>query len=172
MIARLKQSIAINPLDANTHFILARFYEQLAFTEVNKKPQEYIKLAEQEYKEAIINQPSWDYAWARLSVLYSKTDQDKLAIISINNSIDFGPFERNTQQLVLPLLFKYWSWKEESSILNHAKARLIISHIMKFHLHINLAINSAKKYNELSTLLPLAYYKNHQFKIKKLLGDM
>jgi len=29
MIARLKQSIAINPLDANNHLLIARYYEVL-----------------------------------------------------------------------------------------------------------------------------------------------
>lgn len=166
MIDRLKQSLAINPLDANSHLLLARFYEQLANINTTKQ---YLKLAEQSYKLATLHQPNWDYAWARLANFYSKNKQDYLAINAINNAIETGPFERDSQEIIIPLLFKYWTNNKTNSTLNYKKAKEVIQHIMKFHIHTQLAINSARTYGELSTLLHLAYYKNHQLIIKKLL---
>lgn len=168
MIARLKQSIAINPLDANSHLLLARYYEALT----NSEPSQYTELAEKTYKIAIKHQPSWDYAWAKLALFYS--DQQQFNEINLMHALSktmlLGPYERENQKVIIPLLFKHWSL-----IANNKQAQTqaikIIKHALKYHTHALLTLNSAKKYQRLTELSPLLTKQWQKNRLKKYLRE-
>ena len=172
MIARLKQSIAINPLDANSHLLLARYYETLTNSETNSKPNQYTELAEQSYKIAIKHQPSWDYAWAKLASFYS--DQQQLNEINLMHALSkamlLGPYERENQKVIIPLLFKHWSL-----IANNKQAQTqatkIIKHALRYYNHTHLTLNSAKKYQRLTELSPLITKQWQKNRLKKYVRE-
>ena len=172
MIARLKQSIAINPLDANSHLLLARYYETLTNSETNSKPNQYTELAEQSYKIAIKHQPSWDYAWAKLASFYS--DQQQLNEINLMHALPkamlLDPYERANQQVIIPLLFKHWSL-----IANNKQAQTqatkIIKHALRYYPHSSLTLSSAKKYQRLTELAPLITKQWQKNRLKKYVRE-
>lgn len=172
MIARLKQSIAINPLDANSHLLMARYYEALTNSESNTELDQYTELAEKAYKIAIKHQPSWDYAWAKLALFDS--EQQQLNEINLMHALSkamlLGPYERESQKVIIPLLFKHWPLIT-SNKLDQAQATKIIKHALKHHTHALLTLNSAKKYNQLTTLAPMLTKKWHKNRLKKYLRE-
>jgi hypothetical protein len=149
MLKKLKQSIAINPLDANTYLLIARYYDALSCNKLN----DYSIHAEQAYTNAITFQPSWDYAWAKKADFYS--NQPKLNqtafMQALSQAILFGRYETKTQQVIIPLIFKHWS------LLNKQKPQAIqiIKHALKFHIYANFVLQAAKKYKRLTVLSPL-----------------
>lgn len=176
MIARLKQSIAINPLDANSHLLLARYYEALINSEVNNKPitkkNQYTELAQQEYEKAIKQQASWDYAWAKLASFYS--NQQSLNEINLMRALStamlLGPYERENQQVIIPLIFKHWSL-----IANNKQAQTqaikIIKHALSFYPHAPLILSSANEYQRLTELAPLITKQWHKNRLNKYLRE-
>ncbi|HBY86826.1 MAG TPA: hypothetical protein DEO86_13240 [Colwellia sp.] len=172
MIARLNQSIAINPLDANSHLLLARYYEALTNTETNSETNQYTEFAEQSYKIAIKHQPSWDYAWAKLANFYSNQQPpNKINLMHASSkAMLLGPYERESQKVIIPLLFKHWPLITNNK-LAQAQATKIIKHALKHHTHALLTLNSAKKYNQLTTLAPMLTKKWHKNRLKKYLRE-
>ena len=176
MIARLKQSIAINPLDANSHLLLARYYETLTNSETNTKPNQYTELAEQSYKIAIKHQPSWDYAWAKLASFYSDQQQQQQQLNEINlmhalsKAMLLGPYERANQQVIIPLLFKHWSLLE-SNKQAHTQATKIIKHTLRYYSYAYLTLASANKYQRLTELAPLITKQWQKNRLKKYVRE-
>ncbi len=176
MIARLKQSIAINPLDANSHLLMARYYEALTNSEPNSKaitkPIHYTELAEQEYKSAIKHQPSWDYAWGKLANFYSKQEQSNEINLmhALSKAMLLGPYERKNQEVIIPLIFKHWSLIAKNK-QERIQAIKIIKHALKYSTHVHLTLNSAKKYLQLTTLAPMLTKKWHKNRLKKYLRE-
>lgn len=173
MIARLKQSIAINPLDANSHLLMAKYYQLLANTnpDSNSDTDQYITLTEQAYHNAIKHQPSWDYAWAELANFYSNQqppNETKL-ITTLSNAMILGPYESKSQLILIPLIFKHWSLITNNK-QNQAQATKIIKHALKYS-NALLTLNSAKKYQQLSTLAPLLTKQWHKNFAKKYLKE-
>ena len=160
MISRLKQSLSLNPIDANTHFILARFYEQLVFTETDEKSQVYIQLAEKEYKEAISNQPTNGYLWAKLANFYSVTSPiDQKLINALDLAIQYRKYERETQEVIIPLLLKYWYELPEKITL---QGKNLIRHAFKHRINARSLLLQAKNTNTLTILNPLLTKKRHK----------
>jgi len=172
MIARLKQSIAINPLDANSHLLIARYYEALTNNEPTAKLSQFSELAEQEYKSAIKHQPSWDYAWGKLANFYSNQPElNKSAFMyTLSKAMLLGPYERKNQQILIPLIFKHWQLIANNK-QEQAQATKIIKHALKYSTHVHLTLNSAKKYQQLTTLAPLITKKWHKNRLKKYLRE-
>ena len=73
---RLKRSLSLNPLSANTHLLLARLYEQQAINQLDSTQIQNINNAEKHYLLALKKQPTWDYAWAKLAHFYSNFYQN------------------------------------------------------------------------------------------------
>ena len=153
MIARLKQSIAINPLNANSQLLLARYYEALTSAE----PNQYSPLVEQAYKKAIKHQPSWDYAWTRLAIFYSnqKVVNEAKLITALSTAMSLGPYESKSHPLLIPLIFKHWQLITSNKQTKHQEQAIkIVKHALSYS-HALLTLNSAKKYQQLTTLAPL-----------------
>jgi tetratricopeptide (TPR) repeat protein len=181
MITRLEQSIAINPLDANSHLLMARYYEALAH---NRPPKEsndtkkiksinYSEQAEKEYKLTIKHQPSWDYAWAKQAYFYS--NQAELSetdfIHAISKAMLLGPYEKQTQLIIIPLIFKHWTLVVKNKEIKE-RAIKIIKHTLK---HDNLTvftIDSAKKHQKLKELAPLLTKQWHKNKLQRYLKEV
>ena len=125
MIDRLKRSIAINPLDARTNFLLARLYELLTITQ--KKPN-YILLAELNYKNAIRKQPTWDLAWARVARVYDKQKKEHLALSALTVGLTLGSYEVESERILIPLIFKYWDSLSDIDLIQSKK---IIQYCLK-----------------------------------------
>ena len=172
MVTRLKQSLAINPLDANSHLLMARYYEVLTNGEPNTEPNQYKKLAEQAYKSVIKDQPSWDYAWAKLASFYS--NQQSLNEIDLMHALSkamlLGPYERENQKVIIPLLFKHWSLIANNNQVQ-TQATKIIKHALKYGTYARLTLNSAKKYQRLTELAPLLTKKWHKNRLNKYLRE-
>lgn len=168
MIARLKQSIAINPLDANSHLLLARYYEALTNSETNQ----YTEFAEQSYEIAIKHQPSWDYAWAKLASFYS--DQQQLNEINLMHALSkamlLGPYERESQKVIIPLLFKHWSLIASNKQAK-TQATKIIKHTLRYYPHSSLTLSSAKKHQRLTELAPLLTKQWQKNRLNKYLRE-
>lgn len=184
MIARLKQSLAINPLDANTHLLLARFYEQLAqtnTTNTTNQQNQYSQLAEASYKLATQHQPSWDYAWARLANFYSNQPKLKIKELTnaLTNAIFLGPYEKHNQHIIIPLIFKHWSLllqtqQTEQSEQSQTHTKTQITNILKQALKSSyalLTLDSAKKYQQLKELEPLLTKQWHINRLNKYLRE-
>jgi hypothetical protein len=161
MIKRIKSSIAINPMNADGYLLLARYFELLSNTEqknlaklTNSENQDYGLLAEQAYFRTITNQPTSDYAWARLANFYSNNPavDDAKVIQVLINAIKLGPYEYENQKVIIPLIFKYWDQLPLAEILKP------ITHSLKFYSNANanaqLTLSSAKKYDKLNELEP------------------
>jgi hypothetical protein len=165
LVRPLKQSLSLNPLDANTDFLLARLYEQLA-KHSGQKHQTYIGLAEQHYRKAILNQPTWDYAWAKLATLYSdqtrsyKKNNEKLTLQALMQAINLGPYERKTQELAIPLLFKYWHQLSRFDKDNMQSTK-VIKESLKHRSNAQLIIESTKQYDGFGILEPLLTQQWH-----------
>lgn len=160
MIARLKQSILLNPMDANSHFILARFYEQLVISETNKKPQKHIRLAENEYKEAISSEPTNGYLWARLANFYSIISPINQKLINaLDLAIQYRKYERETQEVIIPLLLKHWY---ELPIKTQHQSKNLIRHAFKHPISARSLLLQAKKTNTLIIITPLLTKKRHK----------
>jgi len=177
MITRLKRSIAINPLDANSHLLMARYYEFLTHSHPSTRPNnnitnQYTQLAALEYKRAVQHQASWDYAWAKQANFYS--NQPELNINAFKHSLSkamlFGPYERKTQEVIIPLIFKHWPLLVNNKQQQYQAAK-VIKHALKHYTHALLTLNSAKKYNQLPTLAPMLTQKWHKNRLKKYLRE-
>ena len=171
MIARLEQSIAINSLDANSHLLMASYYEILA----NNTPSEYekfTKLAATSYQQATHHQPSWDYAWAKQARFYSnRLPINQTAVEhALSKAMLFGPYEQKNQEILIPLIFKHWSLLFENK-KNHNQAIKIIRHALKFYKHAHLTLDSAKKYQRLIEIEPLLTQQWHKNRLKKYLRE-
>jgi hypothetical protein len=173
MIARLKHAIVINPLDANSHLLLARYYEVLTKRQPNTKPNQYTELAQQEYKKAIKQQVSWDYAWARLASFYS--NQQLLNEIDLMHALSkamlLGPYERENQKIIIPLIFKHWPLVTKNK-KEAIQATKIIKHALKYSPYALFILDTAKKYNQLTILEPLLTNKWHKNRLKKYLREV
>ncbi|MGV2870713.1 hypothetical protein [Colwellia sp. E150_009] len=188
MVARLKKSLAINPLDANSHLLLARFYEQLIKTDTTNTTNQYTQLAEASYQLATQHQPTWDYAWARLANFYS--NQTETNAININhelknalenaltNAIFLGPYEKRNQHIIIPLIFKHWSLlqQEQQTELSQQsqQAKNQITKVIKKALQTSyalLTLDSAKKYQRLKELEPLLTKQWHINRLNKYLRE-
>jgi hypothetical protein len=172
MIARLEHAIAINPLDANSHLLLARFYEILTHNEQKDKLNSYNKYAEHEYNLAVTYQASWDYAWSKQANFYSNQTvlNEKNFMYAISKAMLLGPYERKTQEVIIPLIFKHWR-----ILYNNDKTQVqitkIIKNVFKYPIHSLLAINSAKKYHHLTKLLPYVTLKWQKNRLNKYLKE-
>ena len=172
MIARLEQSIAINPLDANSHLLLARYYEALTNSEPNTETNQYTEFAEQSYIIAIKHQPSWDYAWAKLANFYS--NQQSLNKINLMHALSkamlLGPYERESQKVIIPLLFKHWSLIASNKQAK-TQATKIIKHTLRYYPHSSLTLSSAKKHQQLTELAPLLTKQWQKNRLNKYLRE-
>jgi len=167
MIIRLKRSVKLNPINAKTHLLLAKYYEILS----NNNP-EYKNLAEQTYKNTIEHQPTLDYAWARLANFYSKQetiDKNKL-LYALSNSMLIGPYERENQKVIIPLIFKHWNLIAESK-QNTYQATKIIKHGLHYGTHSKIILHSAKNYQQLAVLAPMLTKKWHKDFVYKHLKE-
>lgn len=168
MIERLNTSITINHFDANSHFLLARYYELLAI----KEPGLFFELAERAYNVALLHQPSWEYAWARLANFYSMQAQlDEVSFMfSLSNAIALGPYEAKSQIITIPLFFKHWQTlsKYKDQMM---KAEKIISHALKLNVNAHYTIDAAKQYRRLVELKPLLLKPWQETKLKRLLNE-
>lgn len=182
MITRLKQSIAINPIDANSYLLMAKYYQLLehsdkeanteANIEENKNTSPYNTLAEQAYINAIKHQPSWDYAWAELAQFYSnqQTLNETKLKTALSNAMLLGPFEQKSQPILIPLIFKHWSIIANNKE-DMAQATKIIKLALKFSNSL-LTLNSAKTYQKLAEITPLLTKQWHKNFAKKYLKEI
>jgi hypothetical protein len=170
MLTRLEQSIVINPLDANSHLLMARYYEALAHNKQKNKLNTYSKHAEQAYKLATQHQPSWDYSWAREANFYSNEPKlnEKAFIHAISKAMLLGPYERKTQEIIISLIFKHWILLSKNK---SAQITKIIKHALKYDTNAPLVISSAIKYQQLAELRPLLTKKWQKNRLKKALRE-
>jgi hypothetical protein len=173
LLPRLKQSLAFNASDANSYLLMAGLYQLLAEDggEVGDKPnnqqQDYFDLAELNYKKAIQQQPTWDYAWAKLALFYSNNySKEKLAMQSLNQAMLLGPYENETQKKVILLIFKHWQNISQEPA-QHTQALKIIRHAVKFNTHSHFTLDVAKKFNKLDELEPLLSQQRHKKRLTK-----
>ena len=140
MLSRLKKSTEINPKSANGHFLLAQYYEYLY--RKNNNNLNYKQLAENEYITAIGLQPTWEKPWAKLALFYDKQDDINKTQFVLEKAIFLAPFEYNSQDILLPLIFKHWDYLH-SSLKNEVQIKRILEHISKFNKKKYLAFKSA-----------------------------
>jgi len=173
LLPRLEQSLAFNPADANSYLLLAGLYQLIAEHggETDDKPnnqqQDYFDLAELNYKKAIQQQPTWDYAWAKLALFYSNNNyQAKLTLQALNQSMLLGPYEDETQKIVIPLILKHWQNISQTPT-GLEQAADIIKHALKYYTHALLTLDAAKQFNKLDQLTPLLSQQWHKNRLKK-----
>lgn len=130
-IDRLKLSVAIDPNNAKSHFLLASLYELLAFEKNVAANDTYILNAQQSYQNAVFHQPSWDIAWARLATLHSKLNNNKEAINALEQALVLGPYEYQNQRLIIPIIIKYWN-TDTFVKKNNSAIRKLFSHALNF----------------------------------------
>jgi hypothetical protein len=191
LIPRLEQSIAVNPLRAESYLTLARLYDQLAHndglvdkdigdktdrtnisTQNQQLKQSYLNLAEVNYKNAIQQQPTWDYAWARLAAFYSHNNkQQKLTLHVLNQAMLLGPYENETQKFIIPLIFEHGALVDEFAA-NREQAEKIVKHALKFHTHAVLTLDAAKQFNKLDQLAPLLSQQWHKNRLTKYMKEL
>jgi hypothetical protein len=159
MLEQLKISIIINPFDANSHLLLARYYEALT----------YNKRAEKAYINATAYQPSWDYAWARKANFYSNLPKlnPNIFMHALSKAMLLGAYETKNQHVIVPLIFKHWSLLSN----NKAQAIKIIKHSLKFHTYATFVLQAANKYQHLATISPLITKKWQKNQLKKYLEE-
>jgi hypothetical protein len=200
LIPRLEQSLAINPLRAESYLTLARLYEQLAYNSelynhnntgnadtTNKANgptpnqqqnrsqgtnQKYLNLAELNYKKAIQQQPTWHYPWARLAALYSQNHrQKKLTLQVLRQAMLLGPYENETQKILIPLIFEHWTLLNEM-FANIDQMNKILRHALKFNISAHVVLHAAKQFNKLDELAPLLSKKWHKNWVKKFQREL
>ena len=167
-IKRLELSSNVNPFDGNTYFLLGKLYSLLAKSITTDN--NYQKKSLENYLKSLSIEPFNGLVWAKLASLYDITSQEDLAISALNNSINLTPFERDTQELTIPLIIKYYQPSQKNHTLDLNQAEKVISHAMKFHVHSQLTISSAKKQKKLKFILPFVSNKNHTKQINNLLN--
>jgi hypothetical protein len=187
LIPRLKQSLSFNAGDASTYLLLAELYQMLAAHEAVssgylEQTQSYLHLAEDNYKKAIQHQPTWDYAWAKLATFYDQqltenavkgnqlekqshakpfsNTQNRTFLLmswSLKRSIKLGPYESNTQRLILPLIFKHFELLPNKSSINK-----VLKHTFTFKKNASLALALAKKFKRLDVVAPFLVSENQK----------
>jgi hypothetical protein len=177
LIPRLEQSIAINPLRAESYITLARLYEQLVHNSDlvndnksdttnspapnqqqtrNQQPnQNHLNLAELNYNLAIQQQPTWDYAWARLAAFYSHSrKQEQLTLKVLSRAMLLGPYESKTQKIIIPLIFEHWALINKTQDMGE-QAEKIVRRALNSYPHVHLVLSAAKEFNKFDELAPL-----------------
>ncbi|WP_426370165.1 hypothetical protein [Pseudocolwellia sp. HL-MZ7] len=172
MIDRVNTSTTLNPSSANNHLILAQLYEYLHESSPEKNNINYLVLAESEYLKAIYLQPNWDKAWAQLAKFYDKKNDGYKMLYALEKAMFLGPFEYNIQELILPVIFKYWELVNNSD-KNADKIKQILKHIFKYKKKIHLTFTYALKSKNLEAMKVIEFmtskkeYKK-QLKIQRL----
>ncbi len=161
-IPRLQRSLALNPFSANTNLLLARLYDLKTIYSNTIDAPHFFENAEKNYKLAIQKQPTWDYAWAKLANHYHLLNINTKQVHNTNlllkttliKAMNVGPYERSTQRVIIPLIFKYWQLINTSE--QHLKlTRKILIHATTYRDNRNLTFNMAKNHNLITKLLPL-----------------
>ncbi|WP_077342089.1 hypothetical protein [Pseudocolwellia agarivorans] len=168
--SRLLSSLKLNPLSANTHLLLGRLYEQQAINILDQSQRNTIESAEKHYVLALKKQPTWDYAWAKLANYYShfyeqlntygNINIEKQLQEAINQTIFTGPYERKTQRVIIPLLFKHWSLIAGLPSTKK-QAEKVLSQSTRYRENLDLTLKSAKTYNKIHVLKALLSDKKH-----------
>lgn len=145
MIDRLKFSISLNSHSANSHLLLAQFYNHLYQLKTENSEINYSELAEQEFKEATYLQPTWELAWANLTQFYYQNNDITKMLAALENSLSLGPFEDETQKIIIPIIFTHWDLINNSNT-NKIKIMKVLKHIFRFkknqYLTFKLALES------------------------------
>lgn len=162
--SRLLSSLKLNSLSANTHLLLARLYEQQAINIFDQSQRNTIENAEKHYLLALKKQPTWDYAWAKMANYYSNFYEqlnaygniniEKQLQEAINQTIFVGPYERESQRVIIPLLFKHWDFIASSPTIKKQAVKVLINST-SFYNFQHLTLKAAKTYNKIHVLKPL-----------------
>jgi hypothetical protein len=173
LLPRLKQSLAFNASDANSYFLLAGLYQLLAEhggetgDKPNNQQQDYFDLAEANYKKALQQQPTWDYAWAKLASFYNNNNyQVKLTLPVLNQAMLLGPYELETQKILIPLIIEHWAFVSEVPAMSE-QAEKILRQSLKFGTNARLVLEAAKQFNKLDELTTLVTTHSHINRLKK-----
>lgn len=149
LMPRIERSIALNPLDADSHFLLARIHERLGDT----------ALAERQYREALSRQPTWGYAWARLAGLYDARQSDDPMSVekmshALHQAMNLGPYELTTQRVIIPLIFKHWEKVSDTNACV-VQATAILHYALRYKTNSTITLDAAKRYDKLGLIEPL-----------------
>lgn len=162
-IDRVELAQIINPFNSSLDILLAELYSIKAET-AESNDTDY-QQAIKHLNRALEKSPKDSRYLAKMSELYSKIGNHELAVSALNESIANGPFERANHAITIPLVFKYHSEVGAKPEL-YSK---VIKHVMKFHVHAQLAINEAKSNDKLEWLLLHTFHTAHKKQITKIL---
>jgi tetratricopeptide (TPR) repeat protein len=172
-ITRLNKSLILNPDNSKTYLLLARLHELLAFRGLTSNKKNF-QLAEEAYKGAITYQPTWDIAWVELANFYSETNQNKEAIKALTQTIFLGPYEYDTQVKSFPLILKYWTELNSSSV-NREQIKSILVHVFRFRHNKDYVFSLVLKSKDieiLQTIKPLLKYQSRIKRFNKVHNEL
>ena len=156
---RLLNASVLQPNKGQTHLMLARLYTLYLTNCYSSECIDYSSLAEERYNLAVMNSPTWEYAWARIANFYyitlnsnkhSLVIRKKQLIRALTNALRLGTYEDETQKLILPLLFEYWDEINQNS--NKAYLNNMMIHIFKFNKNSTITLNLANNFGLLSLI--------------------
>jgi len=146
MISRLDDST--NTRDNN--FLKAKLFERIAKSTKDPTERENFYLeAKNQYLSNTIIEPTNAMNWAKIAYINNLMLKKNKQVIVLRNlflAIRLGPYEPKTQRVMVPLIFKYWSYiKADKDILIITKA--IIKHCLTYKVNADITRENAKKYN-------------------------
>jgi tetratricopeptide (TPR) repeat protein len=153
---RLDASLKFNPFSANTYLTKAQLL--LLIQDFGS--------AQAILWEGIDRQPTWDYLWAVLAQTASAQQQTDTAVAALARAMELGPYEADTQGILIPLIFKYWQRIEPDPSLRD-DALSIIGHTLRHKPHGNLTLDSARQHHLLGVLVPLDMQDSQKMRVSQ-----
>ncbi len=165
---RLQKAISLNRNNAEFYMSLAQLNVlQADLTALSKQEKiSYQNQAIDNFKLAISKRPSWGLAWAKLAQAYANEPKQSSEFIqALERALYFEPYEKLSQQHIIPLAIAQWGTLPDS-IKKRTKAT--IQHALRYQSNIiHLITNTTITYDWEDELAPLLTRKSHKNVLSK-----
>ncbi|MEN9017399.1 MAG: hypothetical protein ABF331_02730 [Hellea sp.] len=164
LITRLERSIEISKNNVNSRLYLARLY--ILLSRKRNESQSLVnakRLLEINISVTPTNYINWVYLVKTID--YEKQpDEHKSAIIK---AIYLGKYESETQQVLIPTIFKVWGIMNENE---KKETKKMLTHALNNYAYADILIKNAKKYKKLEIILEIAKNPYHIARIEKYIN--
>jgi hypothetical protein len=144
-IDRLKTTLIQS---SNNLLLQARLFESLAVN-AKTKPQEekYLSQARKYYFSAAQIKPTFALSWAKSAFIDDKlqSTDEKSILRLLYLAIELGPYEPKNQQVVIPLIYKYWNYIKTDKKIKKISLNILM-HSIRYKINSKLVEDNANKY--------------------------
>ncbi|NOY62307.1 MAG: hypothetical protein GXP10_03975 [Gammaproteobacteria bacterium] len=160
----MQAALKLNGDNAELYMLLARLnmlQANMAQTASQNKVHHQNQTIEN-LKRALIERPSWGFAWAKLAQAYAADPKQTSSLVyALERALHFAAYEKLSQQQIIPLAIAQWDILPDSI---KDQTRTTIQHALRYQPRIiALIATTAVAHNwedELTPLLTRKWHKN------------